>query len=84
MFKAIGAAAAATFFVYEIATIAYSALMLGVALPAEQLCERDAMKAVLQMESDPRSADSQFLDVTKTCEKSASIIGALVPPGFKP
>ncbi|MCX4156178.1 MULTISPECIES: hypothetical protein [Paraburkholderia] len=84
MLKAIGAAAAATFVVYEVVTIGYSVLMLSIALPAEQRCEGDAMKAALQMESNPRAADSQFLGVTKTCEKSASIISALVPPGFKP
>ncbi|CAB3782189.1 hypothetical protein [Paraburkholderia fynbosensis] len=84
MFKAIGAAAAATALVYEATTIGYSALMLGVVLPAEQRCERDAMQAALQMERDPQAADTQFLDVTKTCERSASIVGALVPPVFKP
>ncbi|WNC88830.1 hypothetical protein RI103_14095 [Paraburkholderia sp. FT54] len=84
MIKAIGAAAAATFFVYEAATIGYSALMLAVAVPAEQRCERDAMEAALQMERDPQTADSQFVAVGNTCQKSVSIISALLPPGLKP
>ncbi|ASL43117.1 hypothetical protein bAD24_I06490 [Burkholderia sp. AD24] len=84
MFKTIGTAVAVTALVYEVATVAYSFLALGIAVPAEQQCERGALQAVLQMERDPQTADAKFLDVTKTCERSATVIDALVPPGLKP
>nr|WKF60782.1 hypothetical protein HUO10_005304 [Paraburkholderia busanensis] len=84
MWKSIGLVAVSAFLVYEAAGIGYSALILSFAMPLEQRCERNVTRAVLELKRGIDAAGTQLPDATKVCETSASMVGALVMPGFKP
>ncbi|WP_199545123.1 hypothetical protein [Paraburkholderia kururiensis] len=83
MLRYIASAVAAGAVVYEVSTLVYGALALGVALPAEQRCEASAMSAVEQMERSPRADTQGFDNVVQICQHSAGMINALVPPGIR-
>ncbi|MDR7006061.1 MULTISPECIES: hypothetical protein [Paraburkholderia] len=84
MWKAIGGAVAATYVVYQMATLFYAGTLFGVILPAEQRCESEAMKAALDMQRNPYSDGSSFDRVMKTCQGAAAMASAFVPGGTKP
>jgi hypothetical protein len=84
MWKAIGGAVAASYVVYQVATLFYAGTLLGVVLPAEQRCESEAMKAALDMQRTPYSDGSSFNRIMKTCQGAAAIASAFVPGEIKP
>ncbi|MEX3926191.1 hypothetical protein AB4Y36_19480 [Paraburkholderia sp. BR10936] len=84
MIKYIGAAVAAIAIAYEMTTLAYGALMVGVAVPAEQRCESSALYAAEQAFKSPQNGADAFANVEQICKHSAAVAGALVPSGLKP
>ena len=84
MLKYVGAAVTVAAVVYEVTTLAYGALLVGVAAPAEHRCETGATNLLDQMERNPGMDPSEFLKVSQTCNKSATVVSALLPPGLKP
>jgi len=84
MFKTIGAAVVAAGMAWEVFSIGYSTLLVGVGLPAEQRCERSALEWAQQVQRDPERGGAGLDAVEQTCKQSAAVMSALVPPGMRP